>query len=168
MDATPTTTRDARADTAPALFDGFTVRDMREHAAAHPSGSPTAAPQVLDLAGAGAFIVVIHGMPVGQIQWQVEQDANVFSDDDAVALAAVGDDYGYYAEVSSLVVDPAFQRRGIGTLLLDRFIEFATAQFGEKGWAPGKFTAEGAAFFKAVRGHEVVATRRIAYFPGRA
>lgn len=150
---------DQRPDTARALFDDFTAGDMRAHAAKHPDAKP----MILNYAYRETYVVNIAGMPVGQIQWTFEQDESCFSDEDEIAAQAWGDHNGYYLKVSSLAVDPAFQRRGLGRLLLEHFLAYAELHHGERGWHPGRFTVDGAAFWKAVRDEDVPVTGRITF-----
>lgn len=97
--------------------------------------------------------------PMGQITWTLEQDERAFDDD--LWEQAIGDHNGYYLKVDALVVSPQFRRQGVGTALLEEFVKMAERHYGPKGWDPGEFTADGAAFWKAVRHETVPVTRRI-------
>lgn len=146
------------------LFDGYTATDLAEHAAKHPTGSVE--PLLLDFSYQNAFIVNVAGMPVGQIEWTMVQDESAFSEDDDIAAKAKGDYNGYHLVVTSLVVAEAFRNRGLGRLLFERFAAFADHHHGflngpGSGWDPGTFTADGAAFYKAVTGQDVKVTSRI-------
>lgn len=98
---------------------------------------------------------------VGQITWEEKQDRRVYSDDDAEAEAALGNHNGYYLEVESLVVHPDYRRKGIASMMMDRFIQMAEKQYGPKGWDPGSFTSDGAKFWKQYRGEDRRVTQTI-------
>lgn len=121
-------------------------------------------PLMLGFSHRDAFIVNFGWMPVGQINWRMLQDKSAFSDDDATADAAWGDHNGYYLEIDTLAVDEAFRGRGVATLLMERFVRLAEAVHGERGWKPGAFTADGAAFWKATHGEIVPVTQRISFY----
>lgn len=139
-----------------------------EDVAAHIAENPNVTPTIID--GGEGFIALWRGMPVGQITYTLEQDENVYSDEDGVWQNAKGDHNGYHWRIEMLVVSKAARRRGIGTLLLNHFIAEATKRFAygtdpksQKGFDPGNFTRDGAAIWKAVMGETVPVTQRSTY-----
>lgn len=107
------------------------------------------------------IVLLVDGARAGQVTWTLEQDQRAFADDGWEDAA--GDHNGYHLVVGALVVYPEYRHQGHGRALMDRFVAHAEQRFGPKGWLPGAFTADGAAFWAAYRGEVVPVTERIVY-----
>lgn len=148
-----------------AMFD-YSDEDMAELAEKH-KGEPV---HVMHRNYDDAFLAMVNGVPVGQLTYERKQDTTVYSEDDAVAEKAKGDYNGYYVQIDALAVDKHWRRQGVGTELLKAFTEWADSTFGflgkpheRRGWDPGSFSADGAAFWRNQTGETVPVTQRVTY-----